>query len=196
MIDWKERRNGIDEFVWWSSPQSKTKLSLSLMKEESCFACFLCRASAVCFANPFHFFTQPITLIIKEKETFFFFIVFLFHFFNTTIHQMNLLIDSFDWICWLIYFLFVVVVWAGPSRPLASFIKIKIILIFNYGVIGYGRLPQPSKQQLNSILFLLIELVKPFSSSLQLSWLPKGTEMEVHEWTGMECYRGRGASGS
>ena len=35
-------------------PQSKTKLSLSLMKEESCFACFLCSASAVDFI-PFDF---------------------------------------------------------------------------------------------------------------------------------------------
>ena len=57
-----------------------------------------------------------------------------------------------------------------------------------------GLSPSYSTQSILSLAF--IRVAKPikkdnlfFSSKTNQ---PKGTEMEVHEWTGMECYRGRG----
>ena len=68
--------------------------------------------------------------------------------------------------------------------------KLHFSLIAELLVIGFRPNWPPfipaSTSLINSINFL---------SLFELSWMPKGTEMEVHEWTGMECYRGREASG-
>ena len=158
-------------FVGWAlPPQSKTKLSLSLMKEESCFACFLCRASAVASSHQ-----------IKIKIKFYFyFLQFSNYWYNIFFNLLISFTNSWNQSMKKEKFIFLLSWLSGMNGEwfVARSKKKVNFTFFNYAVAGYGFWAQqthsfihpqstlinlinkPALDWRNKLNFTLLELIK------------------------------------